>query len=80
MTLFSGTPNDAGILPRALEVLFNNVGEHQYQPNDLKPRYFCGVMRLEESDIRKEEEKKERIFKITSDLGSTFSQSTMVSL
>ncbi|XP_042879874.1 kinesin-like protein KIF20B isoform X2 [Penaeus japonicus] len=72
-----GTPNDAGILPRALEVLFNNVGEHQYQPNDLKPRYFCGVMRLEESDIRKEEEKKERIFKITSDLGSTFSQSTM---
>ncbi|XP_063610584.1 kinesin-like protein KIF20B [Penaeus indicus] len=72
-----GTPNDAGILPRALEVLFNTVGEQQYEPNDLKPRYFCGVLRLEESDIRKEEEKKERIFKITSDLGSTFSQSTM---
>lgn len=72
-----GTPNDAGILPRALEVLFNTVGEQQYEANDLKPRYFCGVSRLEESDIRKEEEKKERIFKITSDLGSTFSQSTM---
>ncbi|ROT70429.1 putative golgin subfamily A member 4-like [Penaeus vannamei] len=72
-----GTPNDAGILPRALEVLFNTVGEQQYEANDLKPRYFCGVSRLEESDIKKEEEKKERIFKITSDLGSTFSQSTM---
>ncbi|XP_037784671.1 kinesin-like protein KIF20A [Penaeus monodon] len=72
-----GTPNDAGILPRTLEVLFNTVGEQQYEPNDLKPRYFCGVLRLEENDIRKEEEKKEKIFKITSDLGSTFSQSTM---
>lgn len=78
MAFFLGTPNDAGILPRALEVLFNTVGEQQYEANDLKPRYFCGVSRLEESDIKKEEEKKERIFKITSDLGSTFSQSTMV--
>lgn len=56
------------------------MGEQQYEPNDLKPRYFCGVLRLEENDIRKEEEKKEKIFKITSDLGSTFSQSTMVSI
>nr|XP_045606968.1 kinesin-like protein KIF20B isoform X3 [Procambarus clarkii] len=72
-----GTPTDQGILPRTLDVVFNTVGEHQYQKNDLKPQYFCSIMRLDERDIQREEERKDKIFKIGSELSSTFSQSTM---
>ncbi|CAL4091661.1 unnamed protein product, partial [Meganyctiphanes norvegica] len=66
-----GTSQDAGILPRTLEVLFNNVGEKQYPHKDLKPRYFCEVVRIDERDVKKEEEIKESIFRIGSDLSST---------
>ncbi|XP_042204829.1 kinesin-like protein KIF20B [Homarus americanus] len=72
-----GTPTDAGILPRTLDVLFNTVGQHQYLKNDLKPKHFCGVMRLEDKDMQIEEERKENIFKIGTELNSTFSQSIM---
>lgn len=74
----AGTPTDAGILPRTLDVIFNTIGEHQYPKNDLKPRYFCSVMRLDEKDIQKEEERKENIFKIGFELNSTSSYSSMV--
>lgn len=72
-----GTPTNQGILPRTLDVVFNTIGEHHYQKNDLKPQYFCSVIRLDEKDIQKEEERKERIFKIGSELSTTYSQSTL---
>lgn len=75
-----GTPEDAGLLPRTVQHIFTTVGEHQYPKNDLKPKFSCNVTRLEEQDVLKEEEKRESIFRITSNLTTTFSLSTMVCL
>ncbi|KAG0718935.1 Kinesin-like protein KIF20A [Chionoecetes opilio] len=72
-----GTQEDAGLLPRTVQHIFTVVGEHQYPKNDLKPKFSCNVTRLEEQDVLKEEEKRESIFKITSNLTTTLSQSTM---
>lgn len=72
-----GTASDAGLLPRTLQHIFNTVGERQYPRNDLKPKFSCNVTRLEEEEVLKEEEKRESIFRITSNLTTTFSQSTM---
>ncbi|MPC08414.1 Kinesin-like protein KIF20A [Portunus trituberculatus] len=73
-----GTPEDAGLLPRTVQHIFNLVGENHYPRNDLKPKFCCKVTRLEEQDVIKEEEKRESIFKIPSNLTTTFSQSTLV--
>lgn len=73
-----GTAGDVGLLPRTLQHIFNTVGERQYPRNDLKPKFSCNVTRLEEEEVVKEEEKRESIFRITSNLTTTFSQSTMV--
>ncbi|XP_045115154.1 kinesin-like protein KIF20B isoform X2 [Portunus trituberculatus] len=72
-----GTPEDAGLLPRTVQHIFNLVGENHYPRNDLKPKFCCKVTRLEEQDVIKEEEKRESIFKIPSNLTTTFSQSTL---
>lgn len=69
-----------GILPRTLNLIFNTVGQQQYQGKDIKTRYFNSVVRLDERDIQKEEERKEYIFKIGSELNYTISQSTLVNL
>lgn len=70
-----GTSSDPGVLPRTLDVLFRFIGNKHYPRNDLKPRYFCGVSRLEERDVKKEEEKKQNIFKISPENTSRFSGS-----
>ncbi|KAK4329451.1 hypothetical protein Pmani_000208 [Petrolisthes manimaculis] len=72
-----GTPTNAGILPRTLDVLFSTIGESRYPHCNIKPKYFCDVVRLEEKDVLKEEERKENIFKIGASLSSTMSQSLM---
>lgn len=74
----AGTPTDAGILPRTLNLIFNTVGRQQYPGKDLKTRYFNSVVRLDDKDIQKEEERKEYIFKLGSELNSAISQSTLV--
>ncbi|XP_068223044.1 kinesin-like protein KIF20B isoform X2 [Palaemon carinicauda] len=70
-----GTPSDPGVLPRTLDVLFRSIGDKHYPRNDLKPRYFCGVSRLEERDVKKEEEKKQNIFRTSPENLSRFSVS-----
>ncbi|XP_063881063.1 kinesin-like protein KIF20B [Scylla paramamosain] len=72
-----GTPEDAGLLPRTVQHIFALIGENHYPKNDLKPKFCCNVTRLEEQDVIKEEEKRESIFKIPSNLTTTFSQSTL---
>ncbi|KAB7501669.1 Kinesin-like protein KIF20A [Armadillidium nasatum] len=58
-----GTNSNPGLLPRTLDTLFNIIGEQQYMKNDLKPQHFCGVVRLNQKDIAKEEELKEQLLK-----------------
>ncbi|XP_031556529.1 kinesin-like protein KIF20B [Actinia tenebrosa] len=43
-----GTPKDGGILPRTLDVLFNSIQNKQYPRMNLKPRYFCDVVKINE--------------------------------
>lgn len=73
-----GTAEDAGLLPRTLQHIFTAVGERHYPRNDLKPKFSFNVTRLEEHEALKEEEKRESIFRITSNLTTTFSQSSLV--
>ncbi|RXG52194.1 Kinesin-like protein KIF20A, partial [Armadillidium vulgare] len=58
-----GTNSNPGLLPRTLDTLFHIIGEQQYMKNDLKPQHFCGVVRLNQKEIAKEEEIKEQLLK-----------------
>ncbi|XP_076057824.1 uncharacterized protein LOC143035120 isoform X2 [Oratosquilla oratoria] len=71
-----GTPGDPGILPRTFEQIFNSIGDNHYKHQDLKPRYFSGVCKLDSREIQKEEEIKENLFKVNFELSSVLSQST----
>ncbi|KAK7072683.1 hypothetical protein SK128_027827 [Halocaridina rubra] len=73
-----GSQTDPGLLPRTLDVLFRSIGDRHYPNSDLKPLYFCGIIRLEDKDIKKEEEKKQNILKTGLENMSRFSLSTSV--
>uniref|UniRef100_A0A8C8SNX5 Kinesin-like protein n=1 Tax=Pelusios castaneus TaxID=367368 RepID=A0A8C8SNX5_9SAUR len=53
-----GSSKDGGILPRALAVIFNSVGERLYQAMDLKPSLSSEVTRLDSKQAHQEETKK----------------------
>ncbi|XP_068698527.1 kinesin-like protein KIF20A isoform X1 [Montipora foliosa] len=53
-----GTPKDGGILPRALDVVFNSIEGKHYSKLNLKPRFCTNVIRLTD-----EEEYRENAFK-----------------
>ena len=53
-----GTPKDGGILPRALDVVFNSIEGKHYSKLNLKPRFCTDVIRLTD-----EEEHRENAFK-----------------
>lgn len=78
---FAGTNSDPGLLPRTLDTLFKLVGEQQYMRNDLKPQHFCGVVRMNQKDIAREEEIREQLLKTGSTVGgnNSLSKSTCVS-
>lgn len=46
-----GPPKDQGIIPRSLEVIFNSVGDKQYESADLRPQLYCEVKRLTGKDM-----------------------------
>ncbi|XP_048577376.1 kinesin-like protein KIF20B isoform X3 [Nematostella vectensis] len=50
-----GTAKDGGVLPRTLDVLFNSIHGREYNRMDLKPRYFCDVMRLDKKQEHMED-------------------------
>ncbi|XP_063963250.1 kinesin-like protein KIF20B isoform X2 [Lytechinus pictus] len=56
-----GVPQDGGILPRSLDVIFNSIEDRQYLSNRVKPRYFCDVVKLSERQQKKEEEVKSKV-------------------
>jgi kinesin family protein 20 len=66
MLIFSGKPKDAGILPRALDVLFNSINGKQWPNNILKPKMFMDVTRLSEEQSAEEAKIKERTLKMVS--------------
>ena len=41
-----GTPKDGGILPRALDVVFNSIAKKLYKRPNLKPKHCHDVVRL----------------------------------
>ena len=61
----TGNPKDAGILPRALDVLFNSISGQQWEPMNLKPKMFMGVQRLTSDEELKERKVKERVLKLS---------------
>ncbi|XP_038071141.1 kinesin-like protein KIF20B isoform X4 [Patiria miniata] len=50
-----GVPQDGGILPRSLDVIFNSLEGRLFPSLQLKPRFFCDVAKLDERQRKKEE-------------------------
>ncbi|XP_060099738.1 kinesin-like protein KIF20A [Heteronotia binoei] len=50
-----GCPKDGGILPRALEMIFNHVRGRQYQEMNLKPCFSNFIKRLDDTQTKREE-------------------------
>nr|XP_056710891.1 kinesin-like protein KIF20A [Euleptes europaea] len=50
-----GCPKDGGILPRALEMIFNHVRGRQYQKMNLKPCFSNLIKRLDDLQTKREE-------------------------
>ncbi|XP_077992075.1 uncharacterized protein LOC144446196 [Glandiceps talaboti] len=59
-----GVPQDEGILPRSLDVVFNSIEGKQYSEMALKPRFFSDVVKLTDKQIQKELEMKQAILKL----------------
>ncbi|XP_022091701.1 kinesin-like protein KIF20B isoform X2 [Acanthaster planci] len=49
-----GVPQDGGILPRSLDVIFNSLEGRLFPSMQLKPRFFCDVVKLDERQRKKE--------------------------
>lgn len=58
-----GTPQDGGILPRALDVLFNSVNNRQTAQHKFKPVRFCEVAELAAGELEKMETEKTELLK-----------------
>ncbi|XP_046579604.1 LOW QUALITY PROTEIN: kinesin-like protein KIF20B [Haliotis rubra] len=62
-----GKPHDAGLLPRALDVLFNSISGKQWPGMDLKPKMFTDVRKLTPEEEEKERRIKEKTLSMSSD-------------
>jgi len=62
-----GNPKDAGVLPRALDVLFNSIQNRQWDGMNLKPKMFMDVTRLSADQELEERKTKDRILKLSCD-------------
>ena len=79
-----GIPEKPGILPRALDVVFNSIGEQQMLGLELKPNCFNRVIQMKPKDISKLEQDKLNVFELGRELlankqhppGGTSSQGT----
>ncbi|KAL3861886.1 hypothetical protein ACJMK2_007900 [Sinanodonta woodiana] len=60
-----GNPSDAGVLPRALDVLFNSISGKQWGHMNLKPTMFTDVIRLTEDEELREKKLKEKILRLS---------------
>ncbi|XP_060078395.1 kinesin-like protein KIF20B [Ylistrum balloti] len=62
-----GEPSDAGVLPRALDVLFNSISGKQVDGMKLKPNMFTDVMKLSSVEEEAEKKFKEKTLKMSND-------------
>lgn len=63
----AGEPRDAGILPRALDVLFNSINNKQVSGYDLKPKMFMDVVKLNKEEADEEKRLKDKTLKLSND-------------
>lgn len=66
-SFYLGHPQDGGILPRALDVLFNSIHGQQWETMSLKPNMFCDVMMLSAAQQETEEKIKQRVLALATD-------------
>ncbi|ELT87596.1 hypothetical protein CAPTEDRAFT_132084, partial [Capitella teleta] len=59
-----GNPKEAGILPRALDVIFNSVGNRQLSRASLKPHMFSDVLKINSALMAENEKVKESVLKL----------------
>ena len=62
-----GSATDGGILPRALDVIFNSIGNQQWDTMIFRPEMLCSVSKLTLEEMGKEEKIKERVMKMATD-------------
>ncbi|XP_061196904.1 kinesin-like protein KIF20B [Saccostrea echinata] len=62
-----GEPRDAGILPRALDVLFNSINNKHLSGYILKPKMFMDVVKLTKEEAEEERRSKEKTLKLSND-------------
>ena len=67
LSYLSGNPKDGGILPRALDVLFNSIQGKQWDDVSLKPKMFSDVYKLTPKQMEVEERIKESVMKMASE-------------
>ena len=60
----AGNPKDGGILPRSLDVVFNSILDRYSNDLSLKPRMFGDVVRLTPSQVEREQNVKDKVFKM----------------
>lgn len=63
----TGEPKDAGILPRALDVLFNSISNKQCHSMNLKPKMFTDVVKLSPDQVEYERKIKEKTLKLSNE-------------
>lgn len=76
----AGEPRDAGILPRALDVLFNSINNKQVSGYDLKPKMFMDVVKLNKEEAEGEKRLKDKTLKLSNDEVLQFYYSTNLEL
>ncbi|GFR60097.1 kinesin-like protein [Elysia marginata] len=59
-----GKPQDAGILPRSLDVLFNSINGKQISNPSLKPEMFNDFVRLSDHEVLEEKKMKKQTLKL----------------
>ena len=64
ISLTTGNPKDAGILPRALDVLFNSIHGKQLDNESLKPHMFNDVQKLSPEQQQVNAKVKEAVLKL----------------
>ena len=63
-----GNNNQPGILPRALDVIFNSIGKQQMVSLEMKPNCFNRVVQMKDKDIASLEKAKQEVFQLAMDL------------
>lgn len=64
-----GTEDDAGILPRTMDMLFKTIGGRLYYKMDLKPIRWRDYIKLTEDQVREETALKNSLLHLTKEVG-----------